>query len=256
MAELGYLNENLMFTELEKRVKDQTFGNLMLDAYDRPMKPMGNVSKDVFCLIMIRTDTKTLLNASSKCMEIQSLVLEDSFWKAKFTYEFPETGIKEIPSWACEYKGEIDFKKRLQSYPWRRFYTVMHSVIFSLRMYYCNALVQSSSPNISFKITPVDMCTWKCITFVNSKGLKPILMDFNDVIRKLSNSTNSYIFECANSEKCLAKFKSFPGLMDPLVMYLNTVKLCGHMSPYTKPFSYYFTLGYIPTRWAIKDISN
>lgn len=224
----------------------------MLDAYDRPMKPMGKVGKDVFRLIMVVTDTKTLLNASSKCMEIQSLVLDDSFWKAKFMYEFPETGLKEIPGWACEYQN-LDLPNKFQSQPWRRLYNVMYHVIFALRAFYCKKMISAPSPNVRFVVTPIDIYMWKCITVVNGKSLKPISISFDDVMRKIAKSSN-YLFECANSSECITYF-TFRNCVDGVAMYLNTIKLNGISQRSVMPFSYYFTLGYIPDPVDVKTMN-
>jgi hypothetical protein len=265
MAELNHLNENMMFEQLEQRVKDQTFDNLMLDAYDRPMKPMEPIPRDVFRLIMIATDTPTILKASSTCMDIQKLVLDDSFWKAKFLHDFPETGIKEIPEWAFEYRETTALQKRFQSQPWRRLYNVMYRVIFALKVYFCK-LVQPDHHNskIHFNVTLIDIHTCKCITRLGSKVLTPILIGFNNVQRKIAKYSECYVVRCAANEQCRKFFDElyFHGDMNveniqrffnrsygkhdmnAVIAYLNTIK--NRKPSLSFPLSYYFNLGYIP----------
>lgn len=262
LAELNHLNEKMMFEQLEQRVKDQTFDNLMLDAFDRPMEPMEPIPRDVFRLIMIATDISTILKASSKCMDIQKLVLDDSFWKAKFLYEFPETGIKEIPEWACKYQGNTPFQKRFQSQPWRRLYNIMYRVIFALKVYFCKSLQPTS--NIRFDLTLIDIHTCKCITHVGSKVLTPILIGFNNVQRKIAKFSESYVVGCANNEQCRRFFDELyvKGEMNveliqryvnrsygkndinAVIMYLNTINYRKNYGIFR--LDYYFTLGYIP----------
>lgn len=141
--ELEYLVENDMHEQLDKRLAERTYENMILDMKDRRNAVFDTtlfqnilereVPIDVLHLIAIRMDIRDVLRLATQSTGAAIILQDNMFWFKKYQYDFPE-----VYDLNKEFDPSIiDTTKRQ---PWRRLYYVvryfMRNVVYpTLAMY-------------------------------------------------------------------------------------------------------------------------
>lgn len=80
---------------------------------------------DIWKAILRKAEITDALNLGAVIVEVQRVLIDDSFWKAKFLYDFPDLVAfvgTDLPFWIID--GDAQALPEFRDLPWRRYYYV------------------------------------------------------------------------------------------------------------------------------------
>ena len=92
---------------------------------NRPQKWRQWTQHDIWKKILLKAEITDALNLGNQIVEIEKVLHDDTFWRAKFIYDFPdlvEFVGTELPSWITP--GDPEADPEFRDLPWRRYYYV------------------------------------------------------------------------------------------------------------------------------------
>lgn len=116
-----------MMTERKKGKMTRSTAEIVMDIVRKPGREKWRAAAphDIWKHILLRAEITDALNLGVGLAEVARVLLDDSFWKAKWAYDFPdllEFVGNELPNWVKP--GDPKARTMFRDLPWRRYYYV------------------------------------------------------------------------------------------------------------------------------------